>query len=417
MNATPPTPIRINRLGDSLDGAPLIYGNEAGGPFRYAPERVTLTLPVAAVRRPYPGAEAARLTLPFGWRLIAGDIEQPLDDRTSLAWTVAPVGRPITCRPIFDCALLAGGRVIATIEHPIALEIRGQSQVDPQRDAPPFRNSPADLGAVEPRRALFDRTYRPGGTILPGAFFRGLYRDIVFLASGPDARGGGGLCTGMARFTLGCSLEGTHPSGAQARDEVQVRHGRQLTDRALLAAAIQFLSPSPAAAFRRFREQLFDEGRSTVAFDIGIARWDPSPRTYAATLHRLVTQGHTIVPYAFRQADDDTAEVLVYDPSYPGPEDRPGNVLRFDLSRDRYEYRGFGSLARDDETTVLAVEQRPFSRPGTAYLASLVNLGIHPEEAARELRENPAIRKGLVAIAGGALTGLLLLARRRSATA
>lgn len=417
MNPTSSTQPPLAVPSDSLDGKRLVYSNEMDGVFRYAPERLTITLPVAALRRQYPGADRVRIVPPARWGLGDGAALQLFAEQEALAWTLTPARHPETCRQIVACELLAGDRLIGTIEYPIAVEIRGRSQLDPLRDAPPFRNSSADLGAIEPRRALFDRTYLPGGMILPGAFFRGLYRDIVFLASGTDERGGGGLCTGMSRFALECSLEGQHPSANQAREEVQVWHGRQLTDAALLAAAAQFLTPSPTAAFQRFRDQVLGGFDATVAFDIGIARWDPSPRTYAATFHRLVTQGHTIVPFAFRQISDEMAEVQVYDPSYPSAEDQPQNVLRFDLAHDRYEYRGFGSLAEDDHTTVLAVTQRPFARPGTAYLASLANLALHPEEACREMRENVAVQRGLVALVGGALAGLLLLARRRASAA
>jgi hypothetical protein len=402
---------------DSLGGEHLLYSNERGGPFRYTPERLTLTLPVAAVHAQHPTANQARLVLPDGWRLTIGEATQAVGGQESFTWIVLPGGRPASCHQSLAWELLAGDTLLGTIEHPIAIEVRGRSQLDPQRDGPPFRNSSADLGAIEPRRDLFDRTYRPGGMILPGAFFRGLYRDIVFLAAGADERGGGGLCTGMARFTLQCSLEGVQPSATRSREEVQVWHGRQLTDAALLAAAAQFFAPSPAAAFWCFRDQVLDEGRATVAFDIGIARWDPAPRTYGATLRRLVTQGHTVVLFAFRQTDDDTAEVQVYDPSHTGPEDQPQNVMCFDLARDRYAYRGFGSLAQDDHTTVLAVAQAPFARPGTAYLASLVNLTLHPQEARQEVWGKMVVRRQQLALAGGALALLLLLVRRRASVA
>ncbi|HEY8600414.1 MAG TPA: hypothetical protein VIL85_18400 [Thermomicrobiales bacterium] len=184
---------------------------------------------------------------------------------------------------------------------------------------------------------------------------------------------------------------------------VQIWHGRQLTDAALLAAGAQFLTPDSARSFRRFRDQVLANGCSTVAFDIGIARWAWSPRRWPEILRRLVTQGHTIVPYAFQQTDDDSATVQVYDPSYPAPEDAPQNIVRFDLARNRYRYRGFGALDRDDPTTVLAVAQRPFSQPGTALLASLASLILHPATGEAEVRGNKTVQRGLVAIAVGLL--------------
>jgi hypothetical protein len=195
--------------------------------------------------------------------------------------------------------------------------------------------------------------------------------------------------------------------------EVQAWHGRQLTDRALLAAARQFLDPSPSSAFYRFRDQVLVTGRGEVAFDVGIARWEPSPARWGAMLARLVSQGHTITPYAFRQVSDGAAEVSVYDPSYPDRADWPENVVRFDLINDRYFYRGFGSLERDDPTTVLAVPQGNFEGPGTAYAASIANLALHPELLAEEWRENGALRRN-VSIAGGLLAASFALLSRRS---
>ena len=78
---------------------------------------------------------------------------------------------------------------------------------------------------------------------------------------------------------------------AGAMEEVQAWHGRQLTDRALLASARQFFTTSPAVAFYRFRDQLLADGHSEFAFDVGIARWESSPAKWAEMLQRLVTQG------------------------------------------------------------------------------------------------------------------------------
>jgi hypothetical protein len=130
-------------------------------------------------------------------------------------------------------------------------------------------------------------------------------------------------------------------------------------------------------------------------------------------LARLVSQGHTVTPYAFRQVSDGAAEVSVYDPSYPDRADWPENVARFDLINDRYAYRGFGSLERDDPTTVLAVPQGNFEAAGTAYAASLANLALHPELLAEEWRENGALRRN-VAIAGGLLAASVALLGRRA---
>jgi hypothetical protein len=397
MSATQPAPAPLH---DSLGGQALLYKNEAGGPFSYTPATLTLSVDGAALLAQYPTADGAQLLPPDGWHLM-GEARLPVAAGAVLSWTVQPAGLPASCRQVARCQLLAGDAVLATLDHPIAVELRGESRFDPVRDIPPFRNSTADLGAVEPREDLFSNTYRPWGMILPDAFFRGLYRDIVFLASGTDARGRGGLCTGMARFALGNSLEGGHPIPARVREVVQIWHGRQLTDAALLASAIQFLTPDTAGSYRRFRDQVLHAGEGTVAFDVGIARWSWSPGEWPAIIRRVVTQGHTIVPYAFQQTADDSATVQVYDPSHPSPEEAEENVVRFDLARGRYAYRGFGALDRDDQTTVLAVTQRPFSRPGTAFLASLASLVMHPEIARQELRTNTTLQRGL----SGALVG------------
>lgn len=400
---------------DSLGASALLYSNEQDGIFRYTPATLTLSLSVPDLRQQYPAADAARLAPPLGWQSNDQPLRRLGAANEDLTWQISPAGLPASCRQTFRCDLLAGETIIATVEHTLAIELWGHSAFDPVRDIPPFRNSTADLGDIEPRRELFDRTYRGGGMILPGAFFRGLYRDIVFLASGTDARGGGGLCTGMARYALGCSLTGEHPPVERVREVVQIWHGRQMTDAALLAAAAQFLTPNAAGSFQRFREQVLTSGYGSVAFDIGIARWEWSPHTWPEIFQRLVTQGHTIVPYAFRQTDDDSATVQVYDPSYPAPEDAPQNIVRFDLARNRYAYRGFGALDRDDPTTVLAVTQRPFSQPGTAFLASLASLIMHPATGEAEVRGNKTVQRGLAALATGLLGIVFLRARRKQA--
>lgn len=412
-------------LADSLEGQPLIYSNERGDGFRYQPERPAVSLITPLLRRYYPGVDRVRLDPPDGWELAGGDATREIGGRDTLDWTLLPRGAPESCRLLIACELFSGERRIDTVGHELTIELRGRGQFDPRRHAPPFRNAVADLGSVEPRPEVFARTYRPGGAVLPDAFFRGLYRDIVFLTAETDARGSGGLCTGMARVALERSLvEAVAGDGATAstastgretlREGVEVWHGRQLTDAALRAAAPWFFRPSPAAALAEFRAQLLETGRSAVAFDIGIARWQPS----LEMLKRLVQYGHTVVPYAFEQPDNDTALVYVYDPSYPFPEDLPHNVIRFDLKNDRYAYRGFGSLTEDDGTTVIAADQEAFREPGAAYLASLASLVLHPETLREEWRRNPALRRNAL-IAGVGLVGWLVarLARRRRAVA
>ncbi|HEY8600413.1 MAG TPA: hypothetical protein VIL85_18395 [Thermomicrobiales bacterium] len=188
--------VTLPPLTDSLDASPLLYSNEQDGLFRYTPARVTLSLSVSALRQHYPTADAARLLPPLGWQAPDDPLQRLDAAGETLTWQIIPAGTPASCRQVARCDLLRGVETVATIEHPLAIELRGRSSFDPVRDIPPFRNSTADLGEIEPRRDLFERTYRRGGAILPGAFFRGLYRDIVFLASGTDARGGAGSAPG-----------------------------------------------------------------------------------------------------------------------------------------------------------------------------------------------------------------------------
>lgn len=418
----PSGPQRVALLVDSLEGQPLVYSNERGDGFRYYPERLAISLVGPLLHRYYPGVDRARLVPPEGWELVGDDTIRDLGDHGTLDWTFVPRGTPESCRLAIVCELYAGERRIDTVAHELAIELRGRSQFDPRRHALPFRNAAAELGSVEPSREVFARTYSPGGMVLRDAFFRGLYRDIVFLTDETDARGSGGLCTGMARVALERSLveedEEPRARGAEdreaLRERVEVWHGRQLTDRALRAAAPWFFQPSPTAAMVEFCTQLLETGRGTVVFDIGIARWQPS----WAILRRLVRHGHTVVPYAFQQADNDSGLVFVYDPSYPFPEDLPHNVIRFDLRNDRYAYRGFGSLAEDEGTTIIAADQDAFREPGTAYVASLASLALHPETLREEWRENRALRRNAL-LAGVGLLGWLVfaLARRRRALA
>ncbi len=400
-------------LADSLNGQPLIYSNSHGSVFHYHPTSLTITASLAPLRARYPILGGARLHLPEHWS-VQGANEQPITAETAtLTWTIVPGGIPAACQEQISCEILAGDTGIAAWDHLLPVTLQGETTFNPVRDIAPFRNSAADIGAVEPQRDLFARTYKPWGMILPGAFFQGLYRDIVFLAAGPDARGGGGLCTGMARYALGTSLTGIRPFASQVRDVVEIWHGRQLTDAALLAAAQQFLKPDAARSFRHFRNQVLTSGEGTVAFDVGIARWSWNPREWPALFQRLVTQGHTIVPYAFAQINDTTAQVQVYDPSHPSPEEAAENIVHFDLAQNRYQYRGFGALDRDDPTTVLAVTQRPFAEPGTAFIASTVSLFTNPQAGLTELVRVVAVRRSAVAAIAGAVGLLIVRSLRR----
>jgi hypothetical protein len=221
---------------------------------------------------------------------------------------------------------------------------------------------------------MFERTFPVA--IFPRALFNGLYRSIVFLGGNRDGYGGG-LCTGMARVALERSI--LSQKGEPGLDEIVLWHGRQLSDRALLASTPWFLMPSPKRAFSAFRRDILANGSSTRCFDIGV------PKPWRADIVRaLQHEGHTVVPYAFCQSSRDAAEVYVYDPNDPHASIAGETRLTFDLKHSRYAYRGIAALD-DRRTTVIAVKQFAYRRGRTAILAGLaswlleLNRGLHVE--------------------------------------
>jgi hypothetical protein len=269
----------------------------------------------------------------------------------------------------------SGGQLLQTISSTLAVEIHGTSQFDPTEDAFQEVNSVAGWGVVTPRADLFQRTYQ--STLFPTALFEGLYRSIVFI--GGNVRGyGGGLCTGMARAALERSFGDT--SEASDLDQVLLWHGRQLTDRALLASAIWLLRPSPKRAFEAFKRDLLRSGETRRCFDIDVPK--PWRRDIVDALQR---EGHTVVPYAFRQTDPGLAEVSVYDPNDPRGSIAGRAVMTFDLSRDTYAYRDLVSLD-DHRSTVIAVDQAAYRRGRTAILAGLASAILRIGRSARPER-------------------------------
>ena len=398
------TPERHAVVADSLAGRALVYSNADGGRFGYTPAEfeVTVALPVLAAL--YGAGARPALAGPLGWTIVAAS-----GDAATARWRVRPLGEPPTC--------LVGLRLVVTradggeseIVHGVPVEIHGRTQFDPRRHAFPFANSPAEFGAVEPSREIFRQTYGRG--LLTGAFFGGLYSRVVFLTS---RQGGpaGGLCTGIARSALELSLQ--RPA-AVARDEdpamlrrtAQLWHGRQLADRALLASALAWLTQGSRAAYVTFRRDVLARGVTEVAMDVHVPR--PWRRDL---LTAFVGSGHTVVPYALRQASDDRAEVWVYDPNYPQPEAWAESVIHFDLAGDSYRYRQYDGRTPGKPSKVIAVRQAHYRRARTGYLGGLLSLLLFrpPRDAHRPSVAPAAGIAALLAVALG-----LWLSRRKAA--
>lgn len=358
-----PTLTLLTTSAEAIDR--LRYTNVGRTGFAFEPDRFIVTLDLGTLPRSAVAELHAVLDLPDGWLSLPGPSQAVAQGGDHIQWTLYPRGEPPGYAEALRVRVLQAGRELATAEAVIPIEVWGQSQFDPARHGLPWANTVADLGQVRPDPGLFARTYR--WSLWPAQFFAGLYRSIVFVGGEPGAYQGG-LCTGMARAALERSLGGlADADDARLRAEAVVWHGRQLTDRAMLASAPWFLLPSPRRAFRRFRRDVLARSWSDVAFDVGV------PRPWRRDLpSALMEQGHTVVPYAFRQDSPDRAEVLVYDPNHPaGPADGRA-VITFDLVHGRYAYRNLARLD-DPSTTVIAVRQNAYRRGRTALLASLAS--------------------------------------------
>jgi hypothetical protein len=362
--------------GGALDH--LLWSNEKASAFRYTPSSFQLSADITALRDVYPSLDAVELDLPASWVSDRPRWRPSPAGVSRLVWTVSPREAPETLMPQIALTALAGGQALQTIRRTVSVEVHGVSQFDPARDAFQEQNSVSGWGVVTPREDIFQRTYR--ATFFPKALFDGLYRSIVFI--GGDVQGyGGGLCTGMARAALERSLAGA--SSGPDLDLVLLWHGRQLTDRALLAAASWFLLPSPKRAFNAFKRDLLTTGQTRRCFDIEVPK--PWRRDIVAALQR---EGHTVVPYAFHQSTPERADVSVYDPNDPHGSIAGQAVMTFDLARDTYGYRDMVSL-EDHQTTVIAVDQSAYRRARTALLAGLASAILWLGSSAR-LRLRPA---------------------------
>lgn len=378
-------------------GAPLDrlrYGNAdaARSPrFGYTPDRLVVTVELPPELKSAAPGSIARLHLPPAWLALPSTARVVDAAETQLRWTVYPRERPEDFTVSLGVELHRGRQLLGRADLTLPVTVEGYSQFDPAHHALPFANRVDDLGVITPQADLFARTYR--GLLFPRAFFHGLYRAIVFLG-GREEGYLGGICTGMARAALARSL-GQVPENVSLRDLAIILHGRQLTDRALLASVPWFFAPSPQRAFQRFQDEILTQGWSDRCFDVGV------PRPWRRDIHRaLMSEGHTVVPYGFRQSSPTQAEVLVWDPNHPSGPEAGASVLTVDLQGNTYGYRGHSQLG-DRSTTLIAVRQRAYWQGRTALLASLANLLLFP----RTIRQSRRYLLG-----GGATLGAGLIA-------
>lgn len=379
MGSTAPT-VTIR----SEDGSPLsqiLYTNQGQRAFRYLPERFQVEVIPGTLRPSHTVAAGARIELPPGWKAVP-ILDQPVASQDApFIWTVIPAGQPDDFSAEIRVRVYDGTGPVTLLTTTLGIEIRGYSQFDPSLHGLPWTNSVSELGEIRPTTGIFERTFDV--SFLPAAFFTGLYRAIVFIGADPGQYQGG-LCTGMARTALEQSLEAQQNGNAITRDQVIMLHGRQLSDRALLASSPWFFAPSPRRAFARLKANILSTGRSDVCFDIGV------PRPWRRDIPQALVQlGHTVVPYAFRQSSREQAEVMIYDPNRLA-DSREGKVsIRFDLCADTYEYEPWAS--RDDRSiTVIATPQAAYRHGRTAFLASAASLILYP----RSIKQSrPALRR------------------------
>lgn len=314
------------------------------------------------------GGDGLRLVAPPGW-----DVESAGDGR----WHVRP--RRLRIGDNGDLRLVdEAGTTRGAIRVPVVYDLRSSFEI--KQHAFPLPNSASALGTIDPDPRIFEQTYAPMPGFARRLLFRGLYSDIVFIRPGA---GTGGLCTGMARWAIarGQDREPAPPTQAAALERIALFHGRQLFDRALLAAAVWFFRASPRAAFFAVRDDLIRTGKTDRALDIGVPK--PWRRD---VLDAVVEQGHTVVPYHLVQESDDRGWIAVYDPNRPDliDADEP-RVIEFDLRNDRYRYGTKVSMEQDD-VGMIAVRQDVYMGRGTAILATIGSLLLSPRRALRALR-------------------------------
>ena len=298
-----------------------------------------------------------RLRIPHGW-----NVQSP----APLAWFITPdidhleldAPTAIWLEVEFD----DGTRRLYSRNINIQLDLETSFSVE--KHAFWERNSAQAIGEIGPEIGPFRSTFRRSAGFLAGPLFRGLYSDIVQLRRSGAHRGG--LCSGMARWAGLRSIEGIEdrPSQEEALNQIRTLHGRQLTDRALLASLRWFFRASPVAAYRAVREDALSTGKSLRAFDVGV------PKPWRRDIARaVVREGHTVVPFRIRQMSPQRAFVDCYDPN----RGRETHTLEFHLDTGRYTYRDKVSI-EDDGVGLIAVEHEVYARPGAAILATIGSL-------------------------------------------
>lgn len=336
------------------DGAPLEtlrFTNEDSASFQWVPDRFILNYTPSSLETL--AGQRIVLDLPRGWRAL------PLRETR---WLIFPSGPPRF--PVrVQLTEFINQKPRSTETHELPVIFCGKSRFRPEQHRLPWANRLDDFGPVEPTLQHLKETFTV--TISPHRFFHQLYRSVVGMRQKPDGGIEGGLCTGLSRAALAQALGWTRPLNEDAlRNLVLILHGRQLSDRALLAGLPWFLFPSPRRAYQAFVRDLLRYGWSERCFDLNVPR--PWRRD---VLQALLGQGHTVVPYAFCQRTAQHAVVWVYDPNHP--DQAAQTTVLFDLQHNRYEY---DPLTLDGKlTTVVAVSLSAYWKGRTALLASLAS--------------------------------------------
>lgn len=334
----------------------ITISRDGDGPIAFTPGAVSVNAPIDS-------GGHFRLRAPEGWHATVDDAG---------AWRLHPIAPNLDRSARFTVERVSNGATVQDGAIHVDLDMR--SSFDPARFALPLRNRASALGEIRPRREIFERTVTMLPEPLKRLLFRGLYSEIVFLKAEGKPRGG--MCSGMARWAIARGL-GQEPDPASddaAIERIQLFHGRQLLDRALLSALPWFACGSPKAAYRAVRRDLVRDGTSDRALDLGI------PKLWRIDLARaLVTEGHTVVPYHLRQYGATRAELEVYDPNRPDAvgSDTP-RTIQFDLATNRYAY---GTVVALEQSNVgmIAVRQQAYATPGTAFIATLGSLLLAPK--------------------------------------
>ncbi len=348
-------------VGDSLDRSELIVreGVDEDGPSEFSIE--------ARVIDP-PRGSSVELKLGSGLRLLEGELIRALDDGTnSLGWCVA-LRAAAPGRFRYSVNLRSReGQAVASEGRDVTAVACGRIEFDPAEDGFAFDNRADLFGRARPPQRVFDGTFEGGPSLLRSRLFDGLYESVFQT----------GLCTGMARAAswfatadnAGRAVDRTTDDD-ETREIIQLLHGRQLSDRALLSSAYALLTGGPRRVFRKFREQALTAGRSPIAIDVGVPKL-----TRSDFLRAVVRQGHTVVPYAYRLLPDGIAHIHVYDPVYAsGRRDGEVPVIEIDLGRNSYVYRRWSSENPADRTTILGVPLSAYAGGRTAYIAGIASL-------------------------------------------